>query len=375
MKNYLLLTLIFFCNSFLIQAQTIDNTEWEKVVPSEGLPEQLKLRKANNNLDLAWYKERYYLAFRNAPNHFASKKAKIYVISSTDLKKWTFEQAIHLNNDLREPRFAVYKDTLWLYFFEGGKKFWKFEPKHLYVTYQKTVGEWSDKEALNSLDGYVPWRLRVQDEQLYLSAYYGKNAYNKEPVDLRLFRSTDGKNFTAISEEPQLMHPKGIGEGEFIFDKDGNIWGVARSEFDGSYTFFASKDSIDKWQYTYSEFKYDSSLLFAEGDDIFLIARRNMDGDGRFVRKKGKPRKNLIRYSFTKKKTAIFKLNKKDKSWIHLKDFQSTGDTAFPAMVKKADGTYILMNYSSDINKKAKNWMRGQLGKTYIYKTVLNIVK
>lgn len=369
----LIFILLVFLFPFSCIAQTVENTEWEKVVPSEGLPEQLQLHKGNNNLDLVRYQQRYYLAFRNAPNHFASKKAKIYVISSDDLETWTFEKVIHLNNDLREPRFVVYKDTLYLYFFEGGKKFWKFEPQHLYVTYKKQE-QWSENEQLSSLDGYVPWRLRVWQDTLYLSAYYGKNAYNKEPVDLRLFRSTDGKSFVPISEKPQLQHPKGIGEGEFIFDAEGNIWGVARSEFDGSYTFFASKDSIDKWDYKYSEFKYDSSLLFAEGSDIFLIARRNMDGDGRYVRKKGKPRKNLIRYSFTKKKTAIFKLDKTNKSWIHLKDFQSTGDTAFPAITKKDEDTYILMNYSSDIHKKEKNWIRGQLGKTFIYKAELRVL-
>ena len=60
-------------------------------------------------------------------------------------------------------------------------------------------------------------------------------------------------------------------------------------------------------------------------------------------------------------------------SWIHIKDFQSTGDTAFPALVENEDGSYWLMNYSSDINKKEKSWIKGQLGKTYIYMTKLTI--
>ncbi len=354
-------------------AQTIVNTKWEKVIPSEGIPENVQIQKGNNNLDLAYYQDKYYLAFRTAPNHFASKKARIYVLSSKDLRQWDFEKVVHLNNDLREPRFAVYKDTLFFYFFEGGKKFWKFEPQHLYYSYQTPDGEWSDN-VQTPLDGYVPWRFRVHEGVLYMSAYYGKNAYNQAAVDLRLFQSTDGQHFAPISEAPQILHPKGIGEGEFIFDQAGNIWGVARSEHDGSYTFFAHKDSIDRWDYQYSTIKYDSSLIFADGDQIFLIARRNMDGDGHYVKKEGKYLYNLLRYSFTKKKTAIFLLDKTKKTWIHLKDFESTGDTAFPGIVKKADGKYILMNYSNDIDKREKNWIGGQLGSTFIYQTELEIV-
>ena len=54
-------------------------------------------------------------------------------------------------------------------------------------------------------------------------------------------------------------------------------------------------------------------------------------------------------------------------------DLEGTGDTAFPALIENEDGTFTLMNYSSDLAKRSKNWIRGQLGKTYIYKTVLKV--
>ena len=104
--------------------------------------------------------------------------------------------------------------------------------------------------------------------------------------------------------------------------------------------------------------------MFEDNGNIFLIARRNLDGDGEYVRKTGRDRLNLLCYSFTKKKTAIFMLEKETMSWQHIRDFASTGDTAFPALVQKENGTYILLNYSSDIDKKDKNWIKGQLGKT-----------
>ena len=72
---------------------------------------------------------------------------------------------------------------------------------------------------------------------------------------------------------------------------------------------------------------------------------------------------------------VIFMLEKETMSWRHLKDFASTGDTAFPALAQKENGAYILLNYSSDIQKKDKNWIKGQIGKTYIYMTEMEVLE
>jgi hypothetical protein len=82
---------------------------------------------------------------------------------------------------------------------------------------------------------------------------------------------------------------------------------------------------------------------------------------------------NLIRYSSTRKKTALFKLDKEQLEMKPILDFPSTGDCSYPAIQQLNEHDYLLMNYSSDINKKEKNWIRGQLGKTYIYWTVLHM--
>ena len=365
--------LIFLLLQLTVTAQTIQNTPWQRVVPSDGLPEEVRIQNANNNLDLVHYNDRYFLAFRTAPSHFASSKTKLYVVSSEDLATWKFEKEIYLKNDIREPRFIVYNNTLFLYYFEGGRKPWKFEPQHLYMSCKELDGQWTESHR-TALDGYIPWRLREHNGLLYMSAYYGKNAYNKDSVDLRLFTSSNGKDFSPISKAPQIMHPLGIGEGEFIFDANGDIWGVARSEFDGSHTFHAKKGALHKWTTKRSDHKYDSSLLFEKDGQIYLIARRNLDGDGRYVRKPGKHRKNLLRYSFTKKTTAIFRLNKADMSWTHIRDLKSTGDTAFPALLENKDGTFLLMNYSSNIEKRSRSWIRGQLGKTFIYMCELSLL-
>ncbi|MBK8671972.1 MAG: hypothetical protein IPN93_02995 [Bacteroidetes bacterium] len=57
-----------------------------KVIPSPNLPSEINCKRSNNNLDIAFFKNKYYLAFRTAPTHFASKKTIIYIVSSIDLK-------------------------------------------------------------------------------------------------------------------------------------------------------------------------------------------------------------------------------------------------------------------------------------------------
>src|SRR5262245_45900626 len=62
------------------------------VVPSSALPPEIAVQPANNNLSIALSGGRLFLAWRTAPNHFASSRARIYVVSSPDLgRTWARE--------------------------------------------------------------------------------------------------------------------------------------------------------------------------------------------------------------------------------------------------------------------------------------------
>ncbi|MFN8283872.1 MAG: hypothetical protein U0U67_11700 [Chitinophagales bacterium] len=364
--------IVFFLSFQFIKAQNITTDEWTKFVPSVSIPKNIKCRKSNNNVDLIQFNGKYYCAFRTAPTHFASKKVHLYIISSTDFKNWKFETEFFVKADMREPRFCIFQNKLHFYFFEGGYNIFKFEPKHIWTSILADSG-WSEKIQTN-LDGFVDWRFHEHDNKMYLSAYYGVNLYNSQHhANLRLFTSEDGINFQPISKEPQITE-KGAEEGEFVFDKQGNVWSLVRLEGSGSLLCFASKDSIDKWKTKFSKFKYDSSLLFEQGDDLCLIARRHLKGEATPVQNPSKKqrRKNLLRYSFSKKVTALYKINKEKMEIETLMDFPSTGDTAFPAIAPIDSNSFYVLNYSSDIHKRSRIWFGGQLAKTYIYQTVLH---
>lgn len=363
--------LFFVCASFVVHAQSIRTDEWKQLVPSAGLPATIKAQHANNNLDAVLYKGRYYVAFRTAPSHFASKKTRLYIMSSADFSSWQYETEFYLKTDLREPRFVVFNDKLFFYFFELGSNMFKFEPRHIYATCfdGKT---WAEKNKTD-LDGFVNWRFRVRGETLYLSAYYGVDLYkNGHAPNLRLFESTDGLHFTPISEQPQIS-TKGAEEGEFVFDREGNLWATVRLEGSGAYLCYADKDSLGIWRKKFFRTKYDSALLLEHNNEIYLLSRRHLKGDATEVEvpTKGQRRNNLLKYSLSRKVTALFKINKEKMDIEHVMDFPSTGDNAFPALARRDDSSYYLLNYSSNIHKRPKNWLRGQLGRTYIYWTLL----
>lgn len=367
----LFFTLIAVLSPSQLSAQCITNTEWEQIIPAPNLPSQVKTRHSNNNLDVIEFQGRFYVGFRTAPNHFASKKTKLYVLSTTDFTSWKYETEVFKESDLREPRFFSRNDTLFFMFFNGGKKKFKFEPNGIYQMHY-TANKWSADQEMNLPLGYVPWRIKPHNGLFYLSTYEGINEYKlNEPCETRFFTSPDGFTWKPLSDKPQIDHPRASAEAAFVFDDAGDLWGIARLEFDGSYIYHAPKDDIATWETWYSPHKFDSPIMFTNRGRIFVIARRNLDGP--FYRKDKKYKKNLLRYSLKKKTTALYQLDTENKTLIHIKDFKSTGDCAFPGIAQINDSTYYVLNYSSNIKKRRKAWLVGQLGKTFIYKTVLTI--
>ncbi len=367
------LTLLLLLAALGLGAQKVSFSELENLTTSGRIQSEVPMLKANNYLDITYFKGKYYLAFRTAPTHFASKKTLLVVLSSADRRYWTVETQFAFGADIREPRFCVLGDTLLLYFFIGGTKPLKFEPREICLA--KTNGSgWSGAQNIG-LDGYVPWRVRSRNDTLFMSAYYGKNLYEKNHrADLRIFISTNGNKWQPISKSPQIDLPHAE-EGEFIFGSDSCFYAVVRLESNGALVCKGQNCAIDQWETKRTKYKYDSALLFEHNSDIYLVSRRNLDGEMDKIKKRkndthGRMR-NLIRYSITKKVTALFKLDKENLTLHHVLDFPSTGDNAFPAIVKLDDKNYWLMNYSSDITKRKKSWLVGQFSKTFIYETVL----
>ena len=90
------------------------------IIPSEELPEGIEPLPSNNNVDIEYFENALFLAWRTAPTHFASSEARIEVIRSVNEgATWTHEARFAVGADVREPRFHQQGGVLHLTFFEG----------------------------------------------------------------------------------------------------------------------------------------------------------------------------------------------------------------------------------------------------------------
>ncbi|MCS7085430.1 MAG: hypothetical protein NZ534_05065 [Bacteroidia bacterium] len=355
-------------------------SEFRRALPGAAVCGQTL--KAHNNVDLIRYNGRYYMAYRTAAFHFPSHLARINVLSSDDGKNWQCEFGFRTGKDLREPRFLEINGRLFLYFFEGSESMWKFRPGKIYAT--ELDKHWTDPRPLEPelFDGYVPWRFRVKDGTAYMSAYKGGDVYKikggGQKCHVRLFQSQDGVRWRACSDTPEFDR-RWAEEGEIIFDREGNLWGTVRLEAKGGALVWTENGNTSLWKSKFLPRKYDSALLFDHGEHILLIARRHLAQDGVFMKRaRLVPRKmrnwfSLICYSFSRKRTAIYKIDKQNKDVVFLCDLPSRGDTAFAGVAPISAGRYLVANYSNDVDGADWPWIVGQLKPTQIYTFELTI--
>lgn len=351
-----------------------------QLVPHSNLPKAIKTQPANNNLDVVEWKGRFYLSFRTAPKHFASDQVEMYVMSSIDQKSWDFEAKFDMDTDLREPRFFVWKNSLHIYFAQLGRDQAAFEPGQMYRSVRQSIGKWSQPEKVFK-PGFIPWRFREYKGKPILVGYDGgENIYDfsGKPLRVYLLTTEDGKTWVPLSSQREFVLKGGASETDIAFDKEGNLFAVARNEAGdqdgfGSKICKASKDDITKWTCKRDPKKYDSPLLFRHGSEIYLVGRRNLTPTGNYdLGKEELDRKQKLAdyqaaYWKEKKRCSIWRLDRKELKIIHLLDLPSKGDTCFPSIIQQDENKYLLYNYSSKIEGKDRGWLDGQLNPTFIY--------
>jgi hypothetical protein len=349
------------------------------IIPSTNLPKDIRPQRSNNNVSIAFFNKKLYLAFRTGSTHFASKKTGMYIISTKDMITWTKELELFTGSDVREPFLIEINNAMHFYYFEAGQSMTAFEPKFISHFILNNNNQWQKQfDVLNK--GEVHWSIKSRRNKIYLSSYAGSHYQLKGESKVSLFFKTtqDGTHFTSI-EKDSLVYLGGLSETDFEFDQDGNLWAVSRLEDGdktgfGSHVIYAPKENIEAWQFPHKAYKecYMSPKLFRQGNEIYLIARRQLGNFpfGRASEKKSLKMQRLINwlsYSLSSKTTSLYKIDKRSKKVEWVLDLPGTGDTAFPSIWRIDERTILVANYSSPIHQKNKTWLGGQLGKTGIY--------
>ncbi|WP_437751669.1 hypothetical protein [Sorangium sp. So ce1389] len=359
--------------------------ELVQVVPFRDPPGGVEVQQANNNLDITAHEGRYFLAFRTAPNHFASDKTELYVVSSADQERWTLETRIALGTDLREPRLLSYGGALYLYFAVLGKTPTKFEPQGTMFAVYEGPGRFSEPSWWEDQPGFIPWRLKVIGGVAYMIGYEGgENIYEPdgEPIKVKWLKSSDGLAWEPVVPGQPTVQVGGGSETDFVFQDDGSVIAVTRNEAGdelgwGSKICRAEPERLGDWKCASDKRKYDSPLVFRRGAEIYLIGRRNLTETGNYdldvdeLPPAEQAQKYLVEYSFKPKRCSLWKVDPDALSVSFVLDLPSRGDTCFASALDAGEHEMTVYNYTSPLDSEDLDWFRAQGGPTIIYRATL----
>jgi hypothetical protein len=335
--------------------------------------------RSNNNLDLCRSGGRLYLAWRTAPTHFASDRARVEVTSAESLAgPWRHETTVSVGADVREPRFVVDGDELHLFLMELGTDPKRFQPRRTHHL-TRGGGAWA-RDVLAIEPGFVPWRTRRLGDRWAMIGYRGgESMYGPLPKDpaVQVRWSDDLLSWGA----PVDVHPGGI-ECEFVELGDGRLFGLTRNEgpvrFGGD---LLSGREMSALAVHPIHRKLDSPNLFLWDGEPWVIARRSLPFGGSYdLAPSWVPGMLAIRLDqavwwVTRKRSALYRLHpdrlggdgtRGDDAVEWVADLPSRGDTSFAAVVPEDDGSLLVADYSTPVWVGDVPWVRGQLNPTIV---------
>lgn len=357
------------------------------VIPGPSLPAELNLGDANNNLDITRHDDRVVLAFRTAPDHFASPDTQLIVLSSADEVDWRLEGRFHMGTDLREPRLLSHDGALFLYFAVLGDDASDFEPQGMMVTQQLGAGQWTEPEWFYG-DGFIPWRVRVVEGVPHMITYEGgENIYDggpPDPIDVHWLISEDGRTWDARVPGQAIVLQGGGSETDFALQDDGALVAVSRNEAGdaggwGSKICRAEAADLGAWTCVDDPRKFDSPLVFRHGEGTYLLGRRNLSDDGNYdlfqrdLDHAQQTRTYQVDYWRHPKRCSLYRIDPVELRADFLLDLPSRGDTCFASELPLGERDHVVYNYSSPLDGEDLSWLAGQVGPTQIVRQILRI--
>jgi hypothetical protein len=127
----------------------------------------------NSNTDMIYWKDSFFMVHATSPYHFGTSQSRLKVQRSFDARTWqtvaTFDAS---GEDIRDPKFAVIHDQLFLYALKNTD--WTAEPHDTVAAFSQDGLTWSHFQSMNSdTKGWLFWRPKTLDGQTwYVPAYW-----------------------------------------------------------------------------------------------------------------------------------------------------------------------------------------------------------
>jgi len=251
--------------------------------------------------------------------------------------------------DVRDPKFAIINNKLFLYFLPNKV----FEPKPydtLFCTSEDGT-RWTPIQPL-SIKGWLLWRPRTTDGITYYVPAYWRNFGN-----VTLYKSENGIDWTEVGP---IFKGENITETDIIFQPDGTMLTTVRVERyasfwghtpEGHTLIGTSNVPYTDWKLSRSnETRLDGPCLFQIGNRTYACGRRHLGGP------------SYMGSCWGRKRTSLYLVT--DERLILLCDFPSCGDTSYAGAV--VDGDDVFICYYTSRPGKDYPWLFGMLTNTSI---------
>lgn len=307
----------------------------------------------NSNTDMLYWRGHYYLVHASSPWHFGSTKCQLLLWRSRDARSWELVRSFNIpGSDIRDPKFAVIHDRLFLYVLENNGLM--ATPIGTRASVSDDGEQWTDFTPIQP-EGWLFWRPKTHDGNTwYVPAYWHEHGKSI------LLRSADGWTWEEVSV---IYEGDGNDETDIEFFPDGRMIATARLEIKAD-SIFGHRDActwIGVSDPPYTQWdgvkcfvtRLDGPCLFAHGGAVYAVGRHNPQ-----------PARFPVYYGsiFGKKRTSLYKVL--PERLVYLTDLPSSGDTSYAGVVLRGNDLYVSY-YTSDIRRDYP-WGIGMLAATEI---------
>jgi hypothetical protein len=358
------------------------------VVPSDGLPSEVKVDASNANLSVAPFQGRIFLVFRTAKWQIADDNARLYVVSSADQVHWRFEGVFTYNRDLREPRLLVWHGHLYLYFALLGSNAAAFEPGRTLGTQWQAPGKWTKPKRIIPIDDFIAWSVKLHQGRPYMLGYTGGGGTfqpNPPPKYVYWLTTADGFNWHPVNAAHPIVYTGQCGETDFAFlPADGSMVTACQTEEVDSLGWCAkvcTAPAAATWQWTCrgDPRRLDSPFVFVDSGNVYVIARRQPNFGGDYdLHLPTLPDIDAqfaaydAAYAATTKRCALWSIDPATRTFAPLVDVPGTGDTCYPSIIEQPNNHYLVYKYTSPLDTDPPWGTALTVGRTLIYRHTLS---
>lgn len=283
--------------------------------------------------DLIRYKNAFYCAFREGPDHVSGPSGTARVLKSADGKNWESIASFKLENlDIRDPKLSVTPDNRIMVLMDvESYSNGKVATRKPYVSFSDGSGS----EFSEPLESAVDPAIAVKSDWVWRVTWHDGVGYaiDYQPNGIYLLKTDDGRSFRNVS---RLAIDGSPNESTIRFDKNGKMYVlIRREEADRMGILAVSEAPYQEWTFNKLDQRLGGPNFIFLNDSTLAIGSRQYPVEGSA--------------GDDGPKTSIFLADTKGKIFKTIQ-LPSGGDTSYPGMLIYKDEMWVSY-YSSHEEK------------------------